>query len=1490
MTPAPRGADEGVSVPEPVRLSAEEKRAQLRRLLERRATEPRTAPLASAQERLWFLDQLAPGTPLFNISAAMRVTGRIDRPAAERSLNEIVRRHEILRTTFPTATGRPIQRIAPTLTLPLPVFDLRHVPAVEREAAAMRAATEEAERPFDLARGPLLRMSLVQMDDDDHLLLVTMHHIVSDGWSIAVFIREALATYYAFSTGAPLTLPEPPIQYADFVRWQQEQVQGTPLQSQLRYWTEKLADLSVLELPTDRPRPAVLSPRGASCSLALPADLTRALRTLGRREDATLFMVLMAAFQTVLHRYSGQDDVVVGTLVSGRNRAELEDLIGCFINAVTIRTDFAGDPTFSQLLARVRQVALEAYAHEDVPFEKVVEALQPRRDLGRAPLFQVMFVLQGTPMPPPKGLGLTVRPLPVESRTAKFDLNLSFIESDDGLLGTLEYSTDLFEGATIARMLGHLRRVLEAIVEDPDQPVGRLPLLTEAELRQQLVEWNDTAVDYGPFRCIHEIVEAQVERTPDAVALVFEGQHLTYSDLNWRANRLAHQLQALGVGPEVCVGVCMERSLELVIALLGVLKAGGAYLPLDPISPRERLEYMLGNAQAPVLLTQERLLSAVPAEPARVICVDAMPTAGDDTDQANPSSGAGPKHLAYVIYTSGSTGQPKGVMNTHEGIRNRLLWMQEAYGLTPADRVLQKTPFTFDVSVWEFFWPLMIGACLVITRPGGHKDSAYLVRLLAEQQITTTHFVPSMLQAFLREEGLESLQGLRRVFCSGEALPVELQERFFARLSAELHNLYGPTEAAVDVTFWACRRHDSRPIVPIGRPIANTQIYILDSHRQLVPIGVPGELYIGGVGLARGYLNRPDLTAETFVPHPFGAPGSRLYRTGDRARFLPDGEIEFLGRIDHQVKIQGVRIEPAEIETALRRHPAVREVLVVQREDTPGDRRLVAYLVADESPAPTPSELRGVLRQTLPDYLIPSAFVCLEAFPLSASGKVDRRALPAPDRSRPELERDFVAPRTELETALAGIWSDVLGIEHVGVHDDFFELGGHSLLAIQLLFRVRDAFAVDVSLPTLLQHPTVGELALAIEVIRAGGSAPDGGHLDLRAEVVLDPTIVPSREVAPPTADAARVLLTGASGFVGRFVLAELLEQTTTEVYCLVRAANTEAAGTRLRESLQSAGRWKRGWESRIIPVLGDLARPRLGLSEEAFSSLATTIDAIYHGGALVNFLYPYAALKPTNVLGTQEVLRLASQVRQKPVHYLSTLAVFPVESTRRLIRECDQPEHPEAMRGGYAQSKWVAERLVALARARGLPVTIYRLSLVTSSLSGGLVRQDDFATTLLQACILLGSIPDVDVSVNAVPIDYVARALVHLSRRPDATGQTYHLANRRPIPAEKVVEYVRAFGYALRQVPYEEWLAELGRFGESTRPELLPLPRLLPERRPDMGFRTPEFDCEKTIEALTGTSIICPPIDGDWFRAYLSTLVRDGLLEAPAESPYPHG
>ncbi len=1103
-------------------------------------------PASFAQQRLWFIDQLVPGNAFYNVPTALRLTGTLNITALEQTFNEIVHRHEALRTRFGIVEGQLVQVIAPSLTLNLPVIDLQPLPANEREAEAKCILTTEFERPFDLATEPLLRLLLLKLDDTEHILLLNLHHIICDDWSIGVLIRELSAIYTAFAQNQPSPLGELPLQYADFAHWQREWLQGegvgatheSPLQEQLAYWRQHLNGIPVLNLPTDRPKPAIQSYRGATQFLELPPSLSEALEKLSQQEGVTLFMTLLAAFQTLLYRYTQQEDIAVGSPIANRNRSEIEQLIGFFVNTLVLRTDLSGNPTFLELLGRVREITLGAYAHQDLPFEKLVEELQPERNLSRHPLFQVVFGFENAPMEALELPGLTLSPLHIALKTTRFDLEFLMWEASEGFRslwgerwehskghrGVVVYNIDLFDEATITRMIGHFKTLLEGIVGNPQARIANLPLLCATERHQLVVEWNNTVADYPQNQCIHQLFEEQVDLNSNAIAVIFEDVQtrqvtsLTYRELNSRSNKLAHYLQNLGVGAQVLVGICMERSVELIVAMLGILKAGGAYLPLDPSYPSERLRFMLEDAQVSVLLTQETLVGRLPdfsvsvqhnsiIPNPRVICLDTDWELMTQASEENLTSHVTSDNLAYIIYTSGSTGKPKGVAIPHKAV-NRLVCNTNYVKLDACDKIAQASNTSFDAATFEIWGALLHGAQLVGISRDVMLSPHELALELRQKGITVLFLTTALFQQIVRDVP-QAFASLRYLLFGGEAVDSRWVKKVLKKGAPQhLIHVYGPTESTTFSSYYCVQDvPESETSLPIGRPITNTQIYLLDGQLQPVPIGVPGELYIGGNGLARGYLNQSELTNQRFISNPFTKePEARLYKTGDLARYRPDGNIEFLGRIDNQVKIRGFRIELGEIEAVLNQHPAVRETVVIVQEDIPAEKHLVAYVVPNREPVkvakdiplegvykaegsqeqPTnlqPSDLRQFVKEKLPEYMVPSAFVVLESLPLTPNGKVNRRVLPRIDTLSLDIQEDYVAPRTPIEEELAGIWRQVLGKQHVGVHDNFFELGGHSLLATQLTSRIRDVFQVELPVRTLFEAPTVAMLARHIEAV-----------------------------------------------------------------------------------------------------------------------------------------------------------------------------------------------------------------------------------------------------------------------------------------------------------------------------------------------------------------------------------------------------------------------
>ncbi len=1040
-------------------------------------------PLSFAQQRLWFLDQLEPGSASYNIPAAFRLKGKLNVEVLEKSINTVIDRHETLRTSFSSERGKPVQIIQDTLKLELPVTDLSDLSEAEQEQKVRATAEADARAPFDLSKAPLLRTELLKLSGEEHVMLFNMHHIISDGWSISIMVREVAVLYESLIKEEPAPLPELDIQYADFAHWQRNWLSGEVLEKQIDYWKNELAGIPpLLELPTDRPRPAVQTFNGAVKNITIPAELSAALRKLSQEQGVTLFMTLMAAFQSLLHRYSSQDDVVVGSPIANRTNSAIENLIGFFVNTLIFRAAFSAGLTYEDLLRQVREAALGAYAHQDLPFEKLVEELQPDRDMSHAPIFQVAFVLQN--LPPQQSVDLpdlTMQALEADNATAKYDLTLTMTDHPDGLLASLEYNTDLFNAQTMQRMLDHFMVLLRQVSEEPDIAIDKIDLLKSEEKQLILRDWNQTEKPFPGDQCVHEWFESLVEKQPEAPAIIFkantgdEEKVLSYQAYNQKVNQLARFLIDAGLKKEEVVGICMERSVEMALAMMAILKAGGAYVPIDPAYPQDRIEYMIEDSGLNIILTQEAIKERLPSDKATLIALDSQWSKIEKFKDSNPAIALDPENLAYLIYTSGSTGKPKGTMLRHRGACNLANAQIDAFKVKEGSRIMQFSSLSFDAATWEFIMATLSGSALILTSRETIAAGQELVKLMADQKVTTITIPPSVL-AVLPQEPLPDLNTL---ITAGEAVSGELVDQWGK--DRTFFNAYGPTETTVCASMHKCTG-DYPGGPPIGRPINNFKLYILDRNMQPVPVGVPGELCMGGIGLARGYLNRPDLTAEKFIPdHYSGESGARMYRSGDLVRYLPDGEIEFLGRIDHQVKIRGFRIELGEIESVLDNHEIIKDVVVLAREDRPGDKRLAAYVVPKDGNTIDTTNLRDYLRERMPEYMVPSAIMSLDELPLTPNGKIDRKALPVPELSRDELSSEFVAPRNEDEEKLTAIVGELLNIKKVGVHDNFFELGGHSLLATQFMSRLRETFGVELPLRTLFERPTVAEIAEAVE-------------------------------------------------------------------------------------------------------------------------------------------------------------------------------------------------------------------------------------------------------------------------------------------------------------------------------------------------------------------------------------------------------------------------
>ncbi|NET43360.1 MAG: amino acid adenylation domain-containing protein [Okeania sp. SIO2B3] len=1056
----------------------------------------RPLPLSFAQQRLWFLEKTGLSRNAYNMPLALHLEGKLDFAALKQSINQIIARHETLRTKFAQINGIPTQIIKPPFELSLPTKDLSNLTPSQTTTQLQHFLLSARQQQFDLEQDFPIQVLLLKLGATEHILQVTLHHIASDGWSLTVLAKELSAHYTAALEHQPSPLPQLPIQYADFALWQRQHLQGTTLQTQLDYWKQKLLGLPKLQLPIDYPRPAIETFKGASCALTLSPSLTSKLKQLTQQQGVTLFMTLLAGFKVLLHRYSGQDSISVGSLIANRNRSEIEDLIGFFVNSLVMYTDLGGSPSFTEVLKRVRQTAIEAYAHQDLPFEKLVEELQPERSLSHNPLFQVMFALQQSELINPsfslpnlevgwyKGSETEV--------TVRVDLELHLWQEGEEINGYCAYNRDLFAADTIKRMLTHYENILSAAVETPEQPINLLPILSATERQQLLVGWNKTQIDYPTDKCIHELFAAQVEKTPEAVALVFEEQELTYSQLNRKANQLAHELQRLGVAPEVLVGICVQRSVEMVVGLLAIMKAGGAYVPLDPNYPRSRLSQILKQAQLHLLLSDSQSQSQLPATETSVILIDKHLEVSVNPSM-NPVSDVKPDNLAYVLFTSGSTGIPKGVGIEHSSAVSLCYWAKTVFTNEELSGVLASTSICFDLSVFELFVPLSCGGKVILA-----LNALYLPSIEAAEQVRLINTVPSAARELMRSNGIPS--SVTTVNLAGEPLDQQLVDALYQQSTIKaVYNLYGPSE---DTTYSTFALMETGVSPTIGRPIGNTKAYILDSTGEPVPVGVVGELHLAGSGLARGYLNQPELTEEKFIANPFSESGDgKVYKTGDLARYLCDGQIEYLGRVDHQVKIRGFRIEIGEIETVLRQNKTVKETVVVARSEQSGDKRLWAYIVPEvenlssedqqliqtqvsehkslvyENGQQLIPQWKQYLLERLPEYMVPSEYVVLSQLPLTPNGKVDRKALPVPETVDKYLSTAYVMPQTETERQIANIWQEVLKVEKVGIYDNFFELGGHSLLLMQVLTKLQEIYTQKTSIVELFQYPTISTLS-----------------------------------------------------------------------------------------------------------------------------------------------------------------------------------------------------------------------------------------------------------------------------------------------------------------------------------------------------------------------------------------------------------------------------
>ncbi|SFD90409.1 non-ribosomal peptide synthetase [Paracidovorax konjaci] len=1347
--------------------------------------------LTSAQMGMWLGTRFASRDTNFNLAEAIDIRGPFSPDRFLQALQSLCREADTIRLRVADTPEGPRQWIDPEFSGSVPVLDFRG--EADPEAAAEQWMAQDCARQVDVVQGPLWFSALLQLGPERHIWYQRGHHFAFDGFAGVVLARRAADLYTALVEGTPPPAASELAPLSALIDEDRAYRGSERARRDREYWMERFQD---------RPAPLSLADRRSANVGGLlrstahwPAAQVAAARGTAQQHGGTFPQFLIAATAAYLYRMTGVSDLVIGVPVTARYNDRMRRAPGMVANALPLRLAMRPDLLFIDLLREVGRQMRQVLRHQAYRYEHLREDLELLANNQQ--LFTTVINVE------PFDYDLRFGDCPAAFRnltngTAQ-DLGIFMYECGNGQDLQIDFDANpaLYTGPELAAHQRRLLGLLDRLAHEPAQAIGRLDVLPPHERQTLLSGWNDTA-HAQPEAHLAQLIDEGLSRDAGAVALRFEGRSMTRAELDLRAAAWARRLTAMGAGPKRIVALAIPRSLELVVALVAVLRSGAAYLPIDPDFPPDRLAFMLEDAQPVCLMTCGELSERFDARIPRFI------TDGPEAEgvaEAPLRTGLQPSHPAYVIYTSGSTGQPKGVVVPHSAIANRLRWMQAEYALQADDRVLQKTPSSFDVSVWEFFWPLISGATLVVARPGGHRDTGYLAGLIAQEAVTTVHFVPSMLDVFLRDPAAAACTTLRRVICSGEALPAPLAAQFHQTFDCGLHNLYGPTEAAVDVTAWACGPQDGAGLarIPIGRPIWNTQMYVLDPGLQPLPVGVTGELYIAGDGLARGYLNRPVLTAERFIANPHGPAGSRMYRTGDLARWRADGSLDFLGRSDHQVKIRGLRIEPGEIEATLLRHPAVLQAAVVVHEDAHAGKLLVAYYVpADGAPLDS-FALKAHVAQHVPDYMVPSAFVALDSLPLGPTGKLDRRALPAP--LAPTARNTYTAPRSAAEQTLAELWARALKVEQVGIHDNFFELGGHSLMAIQLGMQVRERLHPEFPPAELYNRPTIAELAAWIE--NNGGERPP---VDLQAETVL-PDHIRGREGAAPPVTAQRVFLTGASGFVGSYLLATLLRETTASVVCHVRAADEAAGARKIRRALEER-HLADAWDgARVEVVTGDLGAPQLGVTDEAMQRICGECDAIYHCAAQVDYLHPYESLKPSNVDSVVTLLEWTQRGRPKVMHYVSTLGVIGLDPETPVVTEQAPLATPAGLVGGYAQSKWVADRLARAAQARGLPVAIYRLGSITGDNVHAACNQADVFWRVAQLYVDLEMYPDLDLPLNLTPVDDVARAVVRLSRQQESWGRIFHLLGSEPLHVGDVRDVFQQIGRPLQPTDLDTWL-----------------------------------------------------------------------------------
>jgi myxalamid-type nonribosomal peptide synthetase MxaA len=1446
-------------------------------------------PLTEMQRQIWFLARYSEGASIaYHETIIFKLSGALDIEALQQALQITVNRHEVLRISL--SLDEDVQRIASSMKFEIPLTDFSHYGSEELQQQVSFWLGAEGQRSFDMEKS-LFRVNVIKLHSNIHFLVMTGHALILDKRSLNIIASEVASLYAEKVNGTPANL-EQHLQFRNYIELLEQQQNSPEFLEAEAYWLQQYQDeIPNLDLPLDQVRPAVKSYRGSRLIVPLDTELVSSLKKFSSQSNSTVFLTFLAAFNIFLHRITQQKDFVLGVFSQADTlQANTEKLVANTVNPLSLRTKIEDSLTFPEYLVSLRSQMLNVFDHQGYPFASLIQKLNPERDQSRSVMFTVSLDTEPSTTLPQFG-NLQVESVTPPIQYTRYDLSLTLVGTGDNLQVQCDYSTDLLDRATVSSWMANFKTTIKAIAQSNADPIYKLPLLSEADLKKLLSDWNQTDKVYSQNLTIYEMVERQCEKTPNNTAVVFGEERLTYQQLNDHANQIARYLQTLGVGTGTMIGICLERSADLVAGLLGILKTGATYVPLDPAYPKQRLSFMLQDAGVSVLLTQAKLIEQLPEQQVKVIDLDKDGSEIAKQQTSNLHQQVAAENLAYVIYTSGSTGTPKGVGIEHRSAVNFLFWALETFDVQDSNGVLFATSVCFDLSIFELFFPLSSGGKVIVA-----DNALHLPTLPAVSEVTLINTVPSVIAELLRQNTIPN--SVRTVNLAGEALANKLTQELYNQTNVEkVYNLYGPTESTTYSTFTLIEKGTIQAAT-IGRPLANTKVYIVDKYLQPVPVGVPGELLIGGMGLARGYLNRPSITAEKFISDPFtSVSNARLYKTGDLVRYLSDGCIAYLGRIDHQVKIRGFRIELGEIESLLLKHPAVQETVVVAWEGSSEDKKLVAYLVLHQGNSNTMDEFQIFLKEKLPEYMIPASFIILSQMPRTPNGKVDRKALPAPDSTNQmKLGKNYIAPRTPTEEILKRIWSEVLEVEKIGVYDDFFALGGHSLLMTPLILKIRQMFQTKLSMREFFADPTIAELAQKIDKLREeqsvaatttnpqvynqASNAVQERFNFLNQEALLDPAINSNGLVYEPNQTLDKIFLTGATGFVGVYVLQQFLARTKADIYCLVRCEEVESGKAKLIKSLKHFDLWDNSYEARIFPVQGDLSQKNLGIAQNQFEQLSQSIDMIFHNGGAVNFIYPYQALKDINVNGTREIIKLAFKNKIKPVHFVSTIAVWPMGADR-VFNNDSSIDHKLHLNMAYDETKWVAEKMLLQARDRGLPVTIYRPGEVSGHSKTGMCVPQHFIYAILAGSIQMQSLPIANCLIDLTPVDYVAEAMVYLSLQPQSFGKAFHITNVSPIHTTQMFTWLRSIGYRFEEMPLDKWRYGLMNSVNFADNALYPYAAVLEEFH-EVHLNFPKYDCQKTVQALEGSSIKCPPVDETLLSIYIDFFVRVGFLQEP--------